>query len=171
MKAAFLDRDGVINIDKNHVYKIEDFEFIENIFPVCRKLLSLNYELFVVTNQAGIAKQLYTMNEFNKLTSWMLQIFSENNINIRQVYYCPHHPDFTGQCLCRKPKPGMLLRAASDHDIDLKKSILIGDKMSDIEAGIASKLKINYLLTRIHKNKKIKNLIQIQDLTEIFKFL
>ena len=171
MKAAFLDRDGVVNIDKNHVFRIKDFEFVENIFPVCRKLISLNYKLFIVTNQAGIAKKFYTVSDFKKLTSWMLEIFKKNDVVINDIYYCPHHPDFTGECPCRKPKPGMLKQAFIDYGVDPKSSILIGDKMSDIEAGFTSGLKVNFLFSNTQSNVKKKNFVQIQDLNQIFRFL
>ncbi len=134
-KAVFLDRDGVINIEKNYVYKIEDFEFIDGIFDLCKKYQQEGYLLIVITNQAGIARGYYTEEQFRVLTDWMVKKFEEQGISIAKVYFCPHHPDFTGECECRKPNPGMILQAAKEFKLDLSKSILIGDKMSDIEAG------------------------------------
>ena len=134
-KALFIDRDGVINIDKVHVYRKEDFEFINGIFDLCRKYSDAGYKLLIVTNQAGIAKGIYTEDDFNNLMKWVVEEFNKHDITIDKVYYCPHHPDFTGLCHCRKPEPGMLLQAQKDFDLCLSDCALIGDKESDIEAG------------------------------------
>jgi D-glycero-D-manno-heptose 1,7-bisphosphate phosphatase len=134
-KALFLDRDGVINVDKNYVYKISDFEFTDGIFELCRKYQEGGYIIIVVTNQAGIARKIFSEDDFLILTEWMILQFKEKGINIKKVYYCPHHPDFTGECFCRKPNPGLLLRAQKEYDIDMSESVLIGDKQSDILAG------------------------------------
>jgi D,D-heptose 1,7-bisphosphate phosphatase len=134
-KALFIDRDGVINIDKVHVYRKEDFEFNEGIFDLCRKYFEDGYLIIVITNQAGIAKGLYSENDFEVLTRWMLEQFSGQGIEISGVYHCPHHPDFTGPCQCRKPEPGMIHRAVRDFDLDISECQLIGDKETDLEAG------------------------------------
>lgn len=134
-KALFLDRDGVINIDRGHVYLREQFEFVPGIFDLCRRFLQDGYLILVVTNQAGIAKGIYSEEDFQKLTSWMVQQFNHEGITITKVYYCPHHPEIDGNCECRKPEPGMLLQAIKEFDLDIKTCILIGDKESDIEAG------------------------------------
>lgn len=133
-KALFLDRDGVINLDKGHVYKIEDFEFINNIFKVCLYFQQQGYLIIIITNQAGIAKGYYNHHDFNKLNRWMLNEFLKQKINITKVYYCPHHPMFSN-CECRKPKPGMIINAKNEFNLDLENSYLIGDKESDIQAG------------------------------------
>jgi len=134
-KALFLDRDGVINIEKNYLYKIDDFEFIDGIFELCKSFLEKGYIVVVVTNQSGIARGYYTTDQFLQLTDYMEQQFYKNGITISKTYYCPHHPDITGECDCRKPKPGMLLDAAKDFNIDLSESIMIGDKQRDLEAA------------------------------------
>jgi D-glycero-D-manno-heptose 1,7-bisphosphate phosphatase len=134
-RALFIDRDGVINIDKVHVSEIERFEFTEGIFDLCRKYTAAGYIIIVITNQAGIAKGYYTENDFMVLTRWMIEEFKQQNIEIARVYYCPHHPDFTGSCHCRKPEPGMILKAAMEFDLDISVCVLIGDKESDLEAG------------------------------------
>ncbi|RLA75482.1 MAG: D-glycero-beta-D-manno-heptose-1,7-bisphosphate 7-phosphatase [Epsilonproteobacteria bacterium] len=144
-KTLFLDRDGVINIEKDYLYKIEDFEFIDGIFELCKYYQNLGYLIVVVTNQSGIAREYYSEKDFNILSSWMIKEFSKKSININKVYFCPHHPDISGECSCRKPKSGMLLQAQKEFDIDLKNSILIGDKERDIEAGINAGLKETYL--------------------------
>ena len=133
MKAIFLDRDGIINIDKSYVHKIEDFKFCEGIFETLQHLLSLDYLLFVVTNQSGIGRGYYSEDDFKKLTSWMLKEFMHRGIKITKVYYCPHDPN--DGCECRKPKTAMFERAKKEFGIDMQNSWMIGDKLSDIEAG------------------------------------
>jgi len=134
-KALFLDRDGVINVDKGHVFRIEDFEFNHWIFELCRKYQDEGYMIIVVTNQARIAKGICTESDFMKLTEWMVEEFRRNDIHIAKVYYCPHHPDVTGPCNCRKPNPGMLLDAIRDFDLDSSQCFIVGDKETDLEAG------------------------------------
>ena len=135
-RALFLDRDGTINVEKNYVYKIKDFEFIEGIFNIIKYYQKRGFLIFILTNQAGIARGYYTENDFQKLTQWMVKQFKKRGINITKVYHCPHHPNFTGECNCRKPKPGMILQAIKEYNIDPAQSVLIGDKKSDIIAGI-----------------------------------
>jgi D-glycero-D-manno-heptose 1,7-bisphosphate phosphatase len=134
-KALFIDRDGVINVDKVHVYRKEDFEFTDGIFDLCRKYSDKGYIILVITNQAGIAKGLYSEEDFKKLTLWMTEQFSDRDIIISKVYHCPHHPDIDGPCQCRKPAPGMILQGVKDFNLDISKCVLIGDMDSDLEAG------------------------------------
>ena len=134
-KALFIDRDGVINVDKVHVFRKEDFEFNKGIFELCKKYTDNGFLIIVITNQAGIAKGLYTEDDFIRLTAWMIHQFHEQGIVISKVYHCPHHPDLTGQCECRKPAPGMILRAAKEFDLDLSECVLIGDRETDLQAG------------------------------------
>jgi len=134
-RALFLDRDGVVNADRGYVYLKEHFEFTEGIFDLCRKYADGGYILIIITNQAGIAKGLYTEADFNRLTKWMTEEFSKEGITITKVYHCPHHPDIDGFCGCRKPEPGMILQAVKEFDLDIKECILIGDKETDLEAG------------------------------------
>jgi D-glycero-D-manno-heptose 1,7-bisphosphate phosphatase len=144
-KAIFLDRDGVINIEKNYVCKIEDFEFIDGIFDTLNYLKRFDFKFFIITNQSGIGRGYYTKDDFDKLTSWMLNEFEKNGIEILQVEFCPHNPD--ENCNCRKPKTGMIDNILKNHHIDLENSWLIGDKQSDILCA---------------KNAGIKNTIQVQ---------
>ena len=144
-KALFLDRDGVINVEKDYLYKIEDFEFIDGVFELCKHYIDLGYLIFVVTNQSGIARDYYTEKDFTKLSEWMSKEFLKHNIKIEKVYHCPHHPDISGECSCRKPNPGMLLEAAKEFNISLEDSIIIGDKERDIKAGINAGLRESYL--------------------------
>jgi len=144
-KALFLDRDGVINIEKEYLYRVEDFEFIEGIFELCEHYQTLGYKIFVVTNQSGIARDYYTKEDFEKLTAWMLTAFLEKGIEVTKVYFCPHHPDISGECSCRKPKPGMLLQAQREFNLELKHSLLVGDKERDIEAALNAGVNESYL--------------------------
>lgn len=150
-KALFLDRDGVINKEKNYLYKIEDFEFIDGVFETCKYFQEQGYLIIVITNQAGIARGKYSEDDFELLSSWMIEEFKKRDILISKIYHCPHHPDFSGECECRKPKPGMLLKAEKEFDIDMEDSILVGDKNSDIEAGINAGIKHNYLISTGHQ--------------------
>jgi len=150
-KALFLDRDGVVNVETNYLYRIEDFEFIGGVFDTCRYFQSLGYLLIIVTNQAGIARGLYTEEDYQKITAWMVKQFFEASIKIDGVYHCPHHPEFSGQCSCRKPLPGMLLQAAGEHNIDLASSAMVGDKRSDMEAALAAGIACRFLVRSGHK--------------------
>jgi D-glycero-D-manno-heptose 1,7-bisphosphate phosphatase len=134
-KALFIDRDGVINVDKVHVCRIDQFEFTDGIFDLCRKYSESGYLIVIITNQAGIAKGLYTLNDFQILMSWVVKQFEEQGIRIEKVYHCPHHPEFTGPCSCRKPEPGMILSAIREMGLQIAECVLIGDKESDLEAG------------------------------------
>lgn len=137
--ALFLDRDGVINHDAGYIHKIADFRFIDGIFDLCATARDLNYKLIVVTNQSGIGRGYYTEEDFHQLTAWMHEAFITAGIPLDAVYYCPFHPDGIGQYRkkspLRKPAPGMLLKAREELAIDLSRSVLIGDKESDIEAA------------------------------------
>lgn len=134
-KALFLDRDGTINKDKNYIYRVEDFEFQPGIFDLIRNYQNQGYLIFIVTNQSGIARGFYSENDYQILTDWMLNEFRKNEIEITKVYHCPHHPNFTGECECRKPKPGLILQAINEFNISPVNSMLIGDKKRDILAG------------------------------------
>jgi len=169
-KALFLDRDGVINVEKNYLYKIEDFEFIDGIFELCKYYERLGFIIVVVTNQSGIARGFYSEEEFEILTSWMKEEFLKQDILISKVYYCPHHPKISGACSCRKPNPGMLLDASKDLNIDLAKSIIIGDKERDIEAGLAAGLNCTYLFDEsksIRLSKANKIISKLKDIYDV----
>jgi D-glycero-D-manno-heptose 1,7-bisphosphate phosphatase len=139
--ALFLDRDGVINLDHGYVCRAEQFDWIEGVFETVAAATACGVPTIVVTNQAGIARGYYSEQEYLQLTAWMLSAFHLRGSPLLAVYYCPYHPDGVGLFQAndhpdRKPNPGMLLRAAVDHDIDLASSILAGDQETDIEAGI-----------------------------------
>ena len=133
-KAIFLDRDGVINKEIGFVFRVEDFIFTGDIFKSLKKLQDAGFIFIVVTNQSGIAKQLYTHEDAEKVHKHMLEAMKENGIIISEIYYCPHHSDVE-PCMCRKPDSGMLEKAIARFNIDVSRSFLIGDKERDILAA------------------------------------
>jgi D-glycero-D-manno-heptose 1,7-bisphosphate phosphatase len=150
-KALFLDRDGVVNVDRPYVHSKEAFEFQCGIFELCRAAQDLGYALVVVTNQAGIARGYYTETDFLELTEWMSRQFADRGIRLAGVYYCPYHPihglgEYKRDSVDRKPNPGLVFRAEADLKLDLRSSVLIGDKFSDIEAGKAAGVGTTVLL-------------------------
>jgi len=148
--ALFLDRDGIINVDHDYVHRREDFEFIDGIFNLCRHAKTLGYQIFIITNQAGIGRGYYTEQDFHALTEWMVSVFRNEGITIEKVYFCPFHPEHgIGQYKVnspfRKPGPGMILQAAQEFDINLAGSVLLGDRETDVHAGIAAGVGKNLL--------------------------
>lgn len=150
-KALILDRDGVINKEINYLYKIEDVEFIDGIFETCKFFMDKGYLIIVVTNQAGIARGKYTETDFHRLNDWMVEEFRKHQVEISKTYYCPYHPTegkgrYKKDSFDRKPNPGMILKARDEFDLDLKSSILVGDKIIDIEAGVNAGVGTNILV-------------------------
>lgn len=133
-KAIFLDRDGVINKEIGYVFRVEDFFLTDDIIPSLKKLQDAGFILIVITNQSGIAKELYTLDDVEAVHKHMLSLMTENGIMISEIYYCTHHPDVE-PCICRKPDSGMLEKAIARFNIDVSKSFLIGDKERDIQAA------------------------------------
>jgi D-glycero-D-manno-heptose 1,7-bisphosphate phosphatase len=143
MRGAFLDRDGVINVDRGYVARREDFAFVPGVLDACRALHEAGFALVVVTNQSGIGRGLYTTAEFLALTRWMQDQFARHGAPVAGVYHCPHHPtDAEGpyrvQCGCRKPAPGMLLAAIDELGLDPAGSVMFGDRRSDLQAALAA---------------------------------
>ena len=135
-KALFLDRDGIINLDSAYPHKPEQIVFIDDVFQLCRMAASKGYLLIVVTNQAGVAKGYFTEENVENLHRWMNDQFLQRGITLTAFYYCPFHPNgkipkYTQHSEWRKPEPGMILQAVKDHDVDLKSSLMVGDKPSD----------------------------------------
>jgi D-glycero-D-manno-heptose 1,7-bisphosphate phosphatase len=142
--ALFLDRDGIINVDHGYVHRSERFEFMPGIFELARYTANeLRWPIVVVTNQAGIGRGLFDEADFQTLTRWMCERFAAEGAPIASVYHCPYHPEhgigpYRQDHPWRKPRPGMILQAAADLALDLPHSAIIGDAMSDIEAGAAA---------------------------------
>ena len=146
LKAAFFDRDGVLNVDKSYLYKIEDLEWIDGAKEALAYLNQKGYTIFVVTNQSGIARGYYTVDDMNKLHEFMAQQVAAAGGKIEKFYYCPHLPEgkiaeYAVECACRKPKPGLILRAFEEYDIDKDAAFLIGDKPRDVESAEAAGIK------------------------------
>ena len=149
IKTIFLDRDGIINKDKNYLYKIDDFEFIEGVFESCKYFQDLGYEIIIVTNQSGITRGYYSLQEYEILTRWMLNQFKSREINILDVFYCPHGPN--DKCKCRKPRPGMFIAAKNKYNIDMKDSWMIGDRERDITAASLAGIKNTIIVKSSHQ--------------------
>lgn len=150
-RALFLDRDGVVNVDTGYVHRPEQVTFVDGIFELCRLFQSRDFLPIVVTNQAGIARGIYTEDDFQRLCDWMRGVFGAGQISLAGIYHCPHHPEcgqgqYRQVCRCRKPGPELFLRAARDHDLDLRNCVSIGDKPADIVAGINAGVGFNILI-------------------------
>jgi D-glycero-D-manno-heptose 1,7-bisphosphate phosphatase len=179
-KALFLDRDGIINIDHGYVHKIEDFEFIDGIFELCRLAIAKGYQIFVITNQAGIARGYYDQVIFEALSQWMVNAFAEQAITITKVYYCPHHPtkgvnEFVMPCHCRKPEPGMIIQAQQAFSLTLAESVFIGDKVSDMQAasnaGIKCRILVNSHYTDEAASEQIEGVNRVNNLEQASKLI
>lgn len=140
IKAVFIDRDGTINEERQYVYNIEDFQLIPGSLEALKLLTQHGIKIYIITNQAGIAKGYFTAEQFHILTQHMLRFFGDEEVEIEKVLYSPHHPDgivpeYTQDCLCRKPNTKLLEDIIEENDFKIKEVVLIGDKKSDIEAG------------------------------------
>ena len=158
-KALFLDRDGVVNVEKNYLHKIEDFELMEGILEVCRVYQDQGYLIIIVTNQSGISRGYYTEEDFAHLSRWMVEHFQEFGIKISHIYHCPHHESIDGICECRKPEPGMFLEAQKEYDLDMAASVMIGDNERDIEAALRAGVGMNILLSSEADHSKANTII------------
>jgi D-glycero-D-manno-heptose 1,7-bisphosphate phosphatase len=148
--ALFLDRDGVINVDLGYVGSQDRFQFVEEIFDLVRGARRLGMKVVVVTNQAGIGRGFYEEADFQKLTEWMRGRFEESGAPIDAVYHCPFHPThgigrYKAESFDRKPNPGMILRARDDLCIDLGRSAMVGDTVSDMHAALRAGIPIRCL--------------------------
>ena len=172
--ALFLDRDGVINVDKHYVYLKKDIEFIDGIFDLCRKAIEQDMLIIVVTNQAGIGRGYYTEDQFLELTAWMKAQFYAEHASIHAVYFCPYHPeyglgDYKKDSFDRKPNPGMFLRARDELGIDLSRSVMIGDKITDIQAAKLAGLKLSILMSE-DSNNSLPDLV-VKSLFDVYQIL
>ena len=155
-KAAFLDRDGVLNIDKGYVHKWESFQLIAGTLEALKIIKTLNFKILIITNQSGIARGFYTESDYKLLTETFIKYLNSKSINIDGIYHCPHHPLFSkgkhADCNCRKPKPGLFIKAAKENNINLSDSIAIGDKYTDLIAAKEAGIKKRYLIKNNHVN-------------------
>jgi histidinol-phosphate phosphatase family protein len=140
IRAIFLDRDGVINYNRDdYVKSVEEFVFLPKTFTAINQLNQMGYVVFIITNQSAINRGIITKIHLDKIHNFMLCELEKNSCTIAKIYICPHKPD--ENCSCRKPKPGMLIEAIDEYDIDVSNSWLIGDKISDIQAANQTSIK------------------------------
>jgi D-glycero-D-manno-heptose 1,7-bisphosphate phosphatase len=172
--ALFLDRDGVIHREIGYLSKPEQIEFLPGIFDLCRSAQSRGYCILVITNQSGIARGLYSEDDFHALMHWLSDSFAQEAIRLDGYYFCPHHPEvgvgeYRKDCEDRKPNPGMILRAAREHGIDLENSILVGDRYSDLSAGAAAGVGRLVLIagTELTAIGELPDHIVVQSLSEV----
>ena len=176
IKTIFLDRDGVINKDLNYLYKIEEFEFLDGVFEACYYFQRLGYKIIIITNQSGIARGYFNENDYKNLTAWMLEQFKQKDIEILDIFHCPHAPE--SNCECRKPKPGMFIAAKIKHNINMKESWMIGDSERDITAAYLAGIKNTILVRSYHKADKentkaryrLKSIKNIKNIKNLVKF-
>ncbi|MGP1956513.1 MAG: D-glycero-beta-D-manno-heptose 1,7-bisphosphate 7-phosphatase [Arsenophonus sp. NC-PE1-MAG3] len=167
--AIFLDRDGTINLDHGYIYKIDNFQFIEGVIEAMLELKKMDYALIIVTNQSGITRGLFTETQFLKLTNWMDWSLINRGVKLDAIYYCPHYPDaavkqkYKKICDCRKPKAGLLLAAQKQLNVNMTTSYMVGDKLSDMQAGKKAHIGTNVLVNTgksvTEDNKKYVNWI------------
>lgn len=141
--AIFLDRDGTINVDHGYVSEIDNFEFIDGVIDAMRELKRMGFALVLVTNQSGIARGMFSEDQFMQLTEWMDWSLADRDVDLDGIYFCPHHPEaiveeLRQSCDCRKPEPGMLLTAQQELNIDIASSYMVGDKIEDMLAAKAA---------------------------------
>ena len=147
IEAIFFDRDGVLNEEVGYLWQVENFKWIDGAREAIKFCNERGILSIVVTNQGGIARGLYTSEDVNALHDFMQKSLAEVGAHIDGFYFCPHHPDFSGECDCRKPKPGMILQACKDFKINPANSILFGDSKRDIEAAEAANLQAGIFFT------------------------
>lgn len=174
--ALFLDRDGVVNHEVGYLYRPADVRFLNGIFSLCRTAQQLGYRLVIVTNQSGIARGLYSTAQFEELMDWMRARLAEQGITLDAVYHCPYHPEhgqgeFRREHEDRKPSPGMLLRAARDLDLDLARSVLVGDRCSDIAAANAAGLRQAFLIAGTEGSACPGTSLAVEELAEVEAWL
>ncbi|MGL6023095.1 MAG: D-glycero-beta-D-manno-heptose 1,7-bisphosphate 7-phosphatase [Cetobacterium sp.] len=174
-KVIFLDRDGTINIEKDYLHKIEDFEFEVGSLEALKIFKELKYDVIVVTNQSGIARGYYSEEQLIKLNEFMVEKIKEAGGDILECFFCPHHPEkgigeYKKECNCRKPNPGMLNKAIEKHHITKENSYMVGDKISDIKAGENIGIKPVLVKTGYGKKTLEKNIINAPVFENLFEF-
>ena len=153
-KVFYLDRDGVINKEVNYLFEKEKFIFLDGLFESLKKILNFGFELIIITNQSGISRGFYSKQDFEDLNTWMIREFKKNDIDILDVFYCPHGPD--DNCNCRKPKPGLFFQSTEKYDINISDSWMVGDSERDIIAANHAGI-INTVLVRSGHKVNEKN--------------
>lgn len=176
MKTIFLDRDGVINRDIGYVSKWENFYFLSGVIEALQFFTKNKIEIIIITNQSGLARGLFTTNDYELLNCSFKNFCLNNKIKILDIYHCPHHPkgiikEFSKNCNCRKPKPGLFLRAIKEHKVNINKSFMVGDKISDMEAARSAGIKNLFIIQTNNDLKDSLNYNIIRDLFEVTKLI
>jgi D,D-heptose 1,7-bisphosphate phosphatase len=158
-KTLFLDRDGTINREVSYLKSKNDFKLLPGVENALRNLTNCGWQLIGITNQSGVARGIISEDFLMELHREIIDDFSKHGINLRNIYYCPHHeeaviPFYKKRCPCRKPEPGLILKAAKEYHADLKKSFFVGDKLSDVLAGKRAGLKTVLVLTGYGSQEK-----------------
>ncbi len=156
-KACFLDRDGVVNEEVDYLSDPDKAIIITGSAQAIKKLRQHGYLAIVVSNQAGVARGLYRVEDVHKVNERIQDLLNKEGAMIDEYYFCPHHPEFSGACKCRKPEPGMLLQAAKKYAIDLTQSFMVGDRISDLEAAQRAGCKNCYLVRTGYGAEVIKS--------------
>jgi D-glycero-D-manno-heptose 1,7-bisphosphate phosphatase len=168
-RALFLDRDGVINRDAGYTHRIEDFVWIDGVRELGRAASALGFGVIIVTNQSGIGRGYYSVAQFNELSRWVMDEMAKAGVRVVRTVACPHRPE--DGCSCRKPAPEMLLTAARDLRLDMGRSVLVGDKPTDIEAGRAAGVGMSILFARILPAAPGQADVVVRSLEEIVPYL
>lgn len=170
-KAVFLDRDGTINKEIGYLYRMSDWEFVGESDRAIELIKKKGYLVVVVTNQSGIARQYYSRAEVDALHKNVNYLLCQTRgVEIDAFYVCPHHPNFTGKCACRKPESGMLIKAADDLDINLTISYMVGDKWSDVQAGLNCGCNAVLVKTGYGKSESEKNPYTVPIYKSLYEF-
>ena len=170
-KAIFLDRDGTLNPDPGFISRPEDFNLFEGVTEALKKLKCAGYLLILITNQSGISRGLITEKQLEAVHNKLKRLLKEAGAELDGIYYCPHHPEHPYKgisvCNCRKPAPGLILKAIEEHNIDSSRSYMIGDRKSDIKIGLNSNVQPIFICERpiegYEKIPSFKNLMQAAD--------
>lgn len=158
LKAAFLDRDGVLNVDRGYVHKPEDFEWMVGVHGALWKLQELGYQLIVVTNQSGIARGYYDQKDMESVHHKMFWELANRDIWLDAIYHCPHGDE--DNCRCRKPYPGMLQEADDWFNIDFKNSIMVGDKVTDQYAAYAAGVGRFFMVGQLENGRTLYDIVE-----------
>jgi len=170
-KIFFMDRDGVINKEVGYLHQVSKFIFIDGVIKTMKEVISKDYSIIVVTNQSGIGRGLYQVEDYEKVNKWMMNFLKNEGVEILDTFFCPHKPD--DNCSCRKPAPGMFLDAFSRHNIDINNSWMIGDKETDITAATLAGIPNTALVRSGHKinEEKSKAKYIIDTAHDVLKFI
>ena len=154
----FLDRDGTIIFDEGYISDSTKVALIPGVANSLRKLSDAGYLLVIITNQSGIGRNYFTEKEMHSVNNRMLDLLKKEKVFINKIYFCPHRPE--DLCECRKPKPGLILKAAGELGINISVSAMVGDKISDVEAGVNAGCGCNFLIS---KNKTLSSVPGFSD--------